>query len=215
MKKKVFSLLALLLMAATGAWATDGIAVTKSDVGKVICTDGSIVATVSDATAASKTAAAMIAYVDETNKTGLGIALEDVSSDFYTWDNSGSNNGGKTAAELCSAWNTSKAVTGGTWQLPSAKDWQYMFIGCGSGESYSDPTDLMEKSYSELDSKLGTAGGTALEIDLYWSSMEYDAGVYAWTLSFGGNYNGFKASFHKTNCFCSLVWERGRPRPHW
>ena len=31
-----------------------------------------------------------------------------------------------------------KKVTGGTWRLPTIKDWQYMFIGCGASDSYSD-----------------------------------------------------------------------------
>ena len=143
------------------------------------------------------TAVAMIAYVgnasDCTN--GLAIALEDVSSYTLTWKNSGSNNGGKTAAELCSAWNTSKAVTGGTWRLPSAKDWQYMFIGCGSGDSYSEPSSGMTRSYSGLASKLSTAGGTALQSGGYWSSTENSPGYYAWDLYFDGS----NANFHIVN----------------
>jgi hypothetical protein len=94
-------------------------------------------------------------------------------------------------------WSTAKstcegktAVTGGTWRLPSAKDWQYMFIGCGSGESYSDPSEEMKRSYSGLASKLTTAGGTALQVGEdynYWSSSEYDISEYAWSLRFDGN----------------------------
>ena len=75
MKKILFSLV-MLVMTATAAWA-DVIPATKADVGKVLCSDGSIYATVSDAAAASKTAQAMIAYVDDEKGTALGIALED------------------------------------------------------------------------------------------------------------------------------------------
>ena len=189
-KNKLLLLLALLMTAATGAWATDGIACSASDIGKVLCTDGSIYATVGDATTAQKTAAAMIAYIDATNNKGLAIALEDVSNEQLTWDNSGNNNDSKTAAEWCSAWNTSKAVTGGTWRLPSEKDWQYMFIGCGSSESYSAPTydPVMSKSYSGLAAKLTTAQGAALQTGVeYWSSSEYDPGSLAWLVLFDGS----------------------------
>lgn len=160
---------------------------TAEDIGKIAGADGNIYATKADAEAvATGNAVAMIAYVgtasDCTN--GLAIALEDVSSNTLTWGNSGSNNGGKTAAELCSAWNTSKAVTGGTWRLPSEKDWQYMFIGCGSGESYSAATENMAKSYSGLASKLTTAQGDALQATSYWSSTESNPGSRAWRVSF-------------------------------
>ena len=142
-------------------------------------------------------AVAMIAYLGNASDcaNGLAIALEDVSSNPLSWNNSGDYNGGKTAAQWCSAWNTSKAVTGGTWHFPSAKDWQYMFIGCGSGESYSDPYKEMTKNYSGLKDKLSAAGGTALKsgtFEFYWSSTEYDPGVEAWFLSFR---DGSSASF--------------------
>ena len=39
--KKLLLILALLLTAVTGAWADDGIYCTASDVGRVVCTDGS------------------------------------------------------------------------------------------------------------------------------------------------------------------------------
>ncbi len=62
-----------------------------------------------------------------------------------------------------------------------------MFIGCGSGESYSDPSEEMKRSYSGLASKLTTAGGTALQVGEdynYWSSSEENPGNYAWSLRF-------------------------------
>ena len=79
-----------------------------------------------------------------------------------------------------------KAVTGGTWRLPSDKDWQYMFIGCGSGESYSAPTNDMNKSCSGLASKLTTAQGAALQSDFYWSSTK-DEPNGAWGVVFEGS----------------------------
>ena len=154
--------LALLLTAVTGAWA-DGIVCTASDLGKVLCTDGSIYENVSAATTAGKEAAAMIAYVDETNKNGLALALTDEEG--QTWDNSSPSNKGKTAPEICSALNTSKAVTGGTWKLPSQDEWKQMFSANGGKEG----------SYTGLKTAIGNAGGTALmENEDYWSSSEVD-----------------------------------------
>ena len=160
-KKTILTLVALLAV-TTGAWA-DGIVCTASDLGKVLCTDGSIYENVSAATTAGKEAAAMIAYVDETNKNGLALALTD--EDGMTWDNSSPSNKGKTAPEICSALNTSKAVTGGTWKLPSKEEWKQMFSANGGNE----------ESYTGLNTALGNAGGTALkEGDDYWSSSEVD-----------------------------------------
>ena len=172
---RLLTLLALLMTAATGAWATDGIACSASDIGKVLCTDGSIYATVGDATTAQKTAAAMIAYIDATNNKGLAIALADES-------------GTKDYEAAGTACSGKAAVTGGTWRLPSDKDWQYMFIGCGSSESYSAPTydPAMSKSYSGLASKLTTAQGAALQSDFYWSSTK-DEPNGAWGVVFDGS----------------------------
>ena len=150
--------------------------VTSDYLGSVVTTDGTVYATVADASAASKTAAGMIAYVSGIGQ-GLAIALADESGSMG-WSTAKSTCEGKTA------------VTGGTWRLPSAKDWQYMFIGCGSGESYSDPSEEMKRSYSGLASKLTTAGGTALQVGEdynYWSSSEYDISEFAWSLRFVGN----------------------------
>ena len=165
--------------------------VTAGDIGKIAGKDGNIYATKADAEAvATGNAVAMIAYFGTASDCthGLAIALEDVSNEQLTWDNSGSNNDSKTAAEWCSAWNTSKAVTGGTWRLPSDKDWQYMFIGCGSSGSYSAPTyyPFISKSCSGLASKL-TAQGAALQSGFYWSSTLDDPNG-AWGVDFdGGN----------------------------
>ena len=166
-------------------------AVTSDYIGSVVTTDGNVYATVAAATAASKTPVAMIAYVGTASDCahGLAIALEDVSNEKLTWNNSGSNNESKTAAEWCSAWNTSKAVTGGTWRLPSISDWQYMFIGCGASESYSD--NPIQMSYSGLASKLTTAQGGALPVNAdYWSSTEAST-EYLWTVRFGDSYAFF------------------------
>ena len=65
--KKLLLILALLCTVAQGAWADDDIYCTASDVGRVVCTDGSIYDNVSAAEADGKTAVAMIAYLDTEN----------------------------------------------------------------------------------------------------------------------------------------------------
>lgn len=166
-------------------------AVTSDYVGSVITTDGNVYATVSDATAASETAVAMIAYVgNESDCThGLAIALEDMSTNTLTWNNSGENNDSKTAAEWCSAWNTSKAVTGGIWRLPTAYDWQRMFIDCGSTSTYvaslNNSHDGMEFNCNGFNSKLSTAGGTPFSLaNRYWSSTNFGS-EDSWNYYFG------------------------------
>ena len=111
MKKRFLSMFALLLMAATGAMAADGIECSASDKGKVLCTDGSIYAKVSDVPT-GKTAAAMIVYIDMENKNGLALALSDEGS--MTW------------SDAITACEGKSAVAGGTWVLPSKEQWEKM-----------------------------------------------------------------------------------------
>ena len=136
-------------------------------VGQVIGSDGNNYdanATLPDGV----TKVAMIAYVSGSN--GLALALTEEG--IYTWDNSSPSNGGKTAPEICSELNTSKAVTGCTWKLPSMDEWQQMFSANGGNEG----------SYTGLNNALAAAGGESsklLEGEEYWSSSEVDEG-YAW-----------------------------------
>jgi hypothetical protein len=159
--------------------------VTLEDIGKIAGKDGKIYATKADAEAvATGNAVAMIAYFGTASECahGLAIALA---------DESGTKNY-EAAGTACSG---KAAVTGGTWRLPSDKDWQYMFIGCGSSESYSAPTPYMTKSYSGLASKLTTAQGDALQAGGYWSSSEYSPGIYAWVVYFGGSDANFNFDY--------------------
>ena len=153
---------------------------TLEDIGKIAGKDGKIYATKADAEAvATGNAVAMIAYVGTASECahGLAIALA---------DESGKNNYG-AAGTACSG---KAAVTVGTWRLPSDKDWQYMFIGCGSSEAYSAPTWAMSKSYSGLASKLTTAQGDALKTVEYWSSTKDDPNG-AWIVVFNGSNAAF------------------------
>ena len=151
-------------------------------VGMVIGSDGMYYATASDVPSGVK-AEAMIAYLGteaEGAAHGLAIALEDASSGTVTWDN---------AASTVSTWADDHKVTGGTWRLPSAHDWQRMFIGCGSTSTYTETlSDGMAFSYGDFRTKLKAAGGDSADVqsDNYWSSTEYDSGC-AWRWDFGNN----------------------------
>lgn len=151
-------MLVLLVAVVTGAWA-DGIVCTASDLGKVLCTDGSIYENVSAATTAGKTAAAVIVYVDETNKKGLAIALADEGS--MNWSTAKSTCEGKTA------------ITGAKWCLPSQNQWEQMFQANGGTTAKN----------TVLNTTITTAGGTPLQENAtYWSSSEKSPGVSACTV---------------------------------
>ena len=145
---------------------------TTEDLGKVVGADGKIYATKAAAEAANTTAVAMICYVNEGH--GLALALSDISSYGNSWDNSSTNNEGKTAAELCSAWNTSKAVTGATWKLASLSEMNLMINAAGG--------------YAALRDGFSAVGGTNMIDDYYWVSDESSAD-YAKNYNFGGGYD--------------------------
>ena len=159
-------MLVLLAAVVTGAWA-DGIVCTASDLGKVLCTDGSIYENVS-AVPAGKTAAAVIVYVDETNKKGLAIALADEGT--MNWSTAKSTCEGKTA------------ITGAKWCLPSQNQWDQMFQANGGTTA----------KYKGLNETITNAGGETLrENATYWSSSENSPGVSAWTVLLRYDYAGW------------------------
>ena len=156
------------------AAAAEGHALSASAVGEIVGSDGKAYAVADkDNLPSGVTAVAMIAYVGTASDCahGLAIALA---------DESGKKNYG-AAVTACSG---KVAVTGGTWRLPSIKDWQYMFIGCGASGSYSASPSSM--SNSGLASKLTTAQGDALKAELYWSSTAIDDDC-AWSVRFDSN----------------------------
>jgi len=153
-------------------------AATTSDKGKLICTAGHIHVYGEDA-ACTAGRVAKIIYVGPTGhatyNNGLALALEDMSTDpstLFTWDKSGANNDGKTAAELCSAWNTSKPVTDAEWLLASKDQWNYMLGTNGAG------------SYTALRDGFESVGGSNLVEKDYWSSTEIND-TQAWMFNFG------------------------------
>lgn len=126
--------------------------VTSDYIGSVMTTDGTVYATVADASAANKTAAGMIAYVSGIGQ-GLAIALADETS-AMNWN---------TAITTAAAHTP--AVTGGRWRLPSKEDWENMFRANGNNEG----------SYTGLNTAITNAGGEALQdgSTFYWSITEH------------------------------------------
>ena len=149
-------------------------AATTSDKGKLICTAGHIHVYGEDA-ACTAGRVAKIIYVGTnghaTYNHGLALALEDMSTKL-TWDNSGTDNDGKTAAEWCSAWDTSTPVTDAEWLLASKDQWNYMLGTDGAGSS------------TTLRDGFESVGGTNMKKGNYWSSTE-NGTDNAWNCYFG------------------------------
>ena len=155
MKNKNILLLALLCAVVQGAWAVDGILCTASDKGRVVCTDGTIYDNVAAATADGKTAVAMIFVVDEVNKKGLALALEEEG-----------HMNQLRGIEVCNAKNTSMPVLGATWKLASRDEWDSMlFATIGNNE--------------RLLWQFSNVGGTNISGSDHWSSTPGTQG-YAW-----------------------------------
>ena len=152
-------------------------AVTADYLGSVVTTDGNVYATVADATAASKTAAAVIAYVSGTG-TGLAIALSDESSTANMM----------TLLSKINNMSHTPTVSGQTWKLPKEDEWKQMFSANGGSNS----------SYSGLNTAITNAGGSALQASDYWVAHNTStSNMTKMTLS-GGN-----ASFGSGSAFTS------------
>jgi hypothetical protein len=134
-------------------------AVTPHYVGSVVTTDGYVYANAAAATAAGKTAVAMIAYVSSTGH-GLALALAD-----------------EDAQTLNQAQSVTEetAVTGGTWRLPTVSDWRHVFIACGNGAAEDDTSATVY--FASLQSKLTAAGGSTLKKSTYWADDDYTVAI--------------------------------------
>ncbi|MCR4845049.1 MAG: hypothetical protein K5843_08695, partial [Bacteroidales bacterium] len=130
----------------TSAAITNAVA---GDIGQLVGADGNIYPNANIARAFGASGVAMIGYVgDESDCThGVAVALDDEN--------------GKAKMELSAATAAcaaKDAVPECTWRLPSCKDWQYLFIGCGSSWTYTDsPSSSID--CSGLQSALDAAGG--------------------------------------------------------
>ena len=187
--------------------------------GNVICSDGSLYASKTDATNDGKTPVAVVAYLgsstgDATYNHGLALALADASTNAKWCDQTtlvlclgtGKQKGDETAAkgdmagiantdalfghgshthaaaEAAKSYNSGVHPTGtSAWFLPSAGQWDKMFIANGGSGA----------SCSGLNTTITNAGGTGLVTNLgYWSSTECDAEkAWRWYVDDGGVFN--------------------------
>ncbi len=166
-----------LRMAATGH------ALSTSEVGEIVCSDGlAYAAADKNNLPTGVTARAMIAYVGiETGVVsythGLALALSDEVQ--MAWQD---------AIDACSAKNTSTLVTGATWLLANKDQWNKMIDACkdvlGNNNNYQDLRDGFTR-----------VGGTNLVSHYYWASTEYNT-TQAWVFPFN---NGSWNIAQKTN----------------
>ncbi|MCR5070854.1 MAG: hypothetical protein K6A62_02860, partial [Bacteroidales bacterium] len=135
--------------ALTSAAITNAVA---GDIGKLVGADGNIYPNAGIATAFGTSGVAMIGYVGKESDCahGVAVALNDESNRTKMY-----------LSEATTACVGKAAVPGGTWRLPSRKDWQYLFIGCGSNWTYTDsPSSSID--CSGLQSALNGVGGTLM-----------------------------------------------------
>ena len=141
---------------------------TTEDVGKIAGADGKIYATKAAAEANGTTAVAVIAYVgtstgDAGHNNGLAIALADEGEMNFN-----------QAITACTNKNTTTAVKGGKWYLPSQEQWQTMFSANGGNNT----------NWYGLDKIITNAGGAGLpgNVTLWTSTLDgkYPVSLACW-----------------------------------
>ena len=140
-------------------------AATKEDIGKVIGSDGGIYDTPEDMWNAriDNIAIGMIAYVgsiDGVCEHGLAISLTDAYAYNATYAEA-------TGDVIIPSWATYHKVAGGTWRLPSEKDWQYLMWAY-----YAE--NPVAQNIEDFNTKLGTVGTALVATENYWTSTSID-----------------------------------------
>ncbi len=149
---------------------------TANDIGKVVGADGKIYINAAEATTASTTAEAMIAYVGKVDGVcnhGLAISLTDVYEYQATLEQAQGN-------YIFLTWNSSHAVTGATWHLPTLEEWQYMLWS----EVVTESTSIV--SFQTL---LSAVGVELADVD--------PDGVNFWTNTSGSSSGYQKVIYHR------------------
>lgn len=175
----------------------------------MICTDGSIYTSPAAAESASKTAVAMIAYVNTEHKTGLAIALKDVAKHYLSWDKTFEKNNGKTATEWFDDWKINNPISCGIWKIPSREEWENIFQGCGgspieSTDNYYDYGNLLDMSVD-----LGIRSDA-----MYWTSTPRSENPEEYQIIYNFNikmFGGRGISSSVTRLRACLVFEVGTP----
>lgn len=138
---------------------------TTNDIGKVIGADGKIYINAAEATTASTTAEAMIAYVGEVD----GVCDHGLAIDLYDYSTS-DNNGTYTNFdyETADSYASSKSkIAESTWRLPTVADWQYMLAGNTSATEFSN--------ISGFQTLLNAVGNALADNAYYWTSTSVDS----------------------------------------
>lgn len=150
---------------------------TANDIGKVIGADGKIYINAAEATTAGTTdAEAMIAYVGKVDGVcnhGLAISLTDVYEYQATLEQAQGD-------YIFPTWNSSHAVTGATWHLPTLEEWQYMLWS----EVVTESTSIV--SFQTL---LSAVGVELADVD--------PDGVNFWTNTSGSSSGYQKVIYHR------------------
>ena len=139
----------------------------SNDIGKLAGLDGKIYADADDATAAGTTAVAKIAYVgyDTGNYTythGLALALTDESSSNWS-----------TANTTCQDKNTSTAVDGARWWLPSDNQWETMITTAGSYYNLRINHSLLQDEYWSYTTQVDYAHTYSFLFNTHYSDPQY------------------------------------------
>ena len=174
------------------------LAVTTDDLGKVVCTDGSLYSTVTEAENDGKTPAGMIAYVDMELETGLVIALDDEmeyiqDGDYYTRYWNWTTASAKVAAHT-------PALEGTTWKLPSMEEWEQMLEDTGSSPEHEySCNQLNDWLYNAGCTTLSTYGYTYNQTDYtedYWTSSVEDISndQIVWCIKFWEKVGSFRGT---------------------
>lgn len=149
--------------------------VTTSDLGKIICADGSVYATVAAAKAASKEPVGFIGYVgsdtgDSLYNHGIVFALENANA-------VGSDQlGYEQALEFAKSYKGAAMKFSTGWHIPSIQEWNHMFAAFG-GHAYGVPTEVADDSHNasgwgsgDTRQKMLDAGG-----DPFWDRSNFAA----------------------------------------
>lgn len=142
---------------------------TAGNVGKILCTDGSIYATVSEAEAASKTVSGMIAY--EGSKTGVagktnGLVISVTEA-----------NGNYSEVETwVSSLATERPAGASAWAIPTVTQWMQIMQACGGSVVTTMPTDAdLDFSWGLLSTKITNCEGANMTVtgtSRYWTSTD-------------------------------------------
>ena len=165
--------------------ADPGYELTSTDlsIGMIIAANGKAYNSVADANEFSK-AEAMIAYLGNASNCthGVAIALDIMGSEAKTFSNY------EEITSLLSTWSSEHPVEGHSWRLVTMDDFEYIFIACGSSNSYVSPSSYTDTAGfdSEGFRTLYTQKGGTL-----WAAAHHvtdtDVNGVKWLYSFGSS----------------------------